>query len=298
MIRSFDELFSEVRNRPRKTLVVPAAAGVSILKACDMARRQGICDSILVGDGGRIRELMAEHGIAADDFRIENESDPEQAVVRSLELIRNGRGSMLMKGKTDTPTLLKAVLDGDIGLRTGRVLSHVAVVEMPTYDRLMLMTDGGLNIRPDLEKRQDIIRNAVEFAHMLGNDCPNVALLSATEKVNPKMEETLDYEKIVTRQQDDPFVEALIEGPVAMDIALDAEAARIKGVTSRITGQTDIFVVPEISTCNIMVMSLLYLAGAKVSGLVVGARVPVVLLSRADDSDTKLRSIALGAIWS
>jgi phosphate butyryltransferase len=205
---------------------------------------------------------------------------------------------MLMKGKTDTPTLLKAVLDADTGLRTGRVLSHVAVVEMPTYPRLMLWTDGGLNIRPNLEMRLDIIRNAVEFAGKLGIGVPNVALLSAMEKVNPKMEETVDYERIVTLQREAPFVDAVVEGPVAMDVALSPESARIKEIETRIAGATDVFVTPEISTCNIAVKGLIYLAGAKASGLVLGARVPIVLLSRSDDAQTKHRSIALGAIWS
>lgn len=298
MIRSFEQLFQEVRNRPRKTLIVPAAEGQSILQACAEAQAEGICDVIAVGDAGKMRAILQKSGLNVAKFELRDEPDPDRAVDLAMALIREGRANMLMKGKTDTPTLLKVVLDADKGLRTGRVLSHVAVVEMPAYSRLMLWTDGGLNIRPDLEKRMDIIRNAVEFAGHLGVDRPGVALLSATEKVNPKMEETLDYEKILRIQANEPFVHAIIEGPLAMDIALSAESAKIKGVASAIAGETDIFVTPEIGTCNIAVKALIYLAGAKASGLVVGAQVPIVLLSRSDDYETKLRSIALGAIWA
>lgn len=298
MIQTFGQLFEEIRQRPRKRLAVPAAEGKSILQACAEAQGEGICDSILIGDECKLRQLMQATGIPSDRFRVVAEPDPDRAVARAMVMIRSGEADMLMKGKTDTPTLLKAVLDGDTGLRTGRTLSHVAVVEMASYPRLMLFSDGGLNIRPDLEKRMDMIRNAVDLAHTLGIVQPAVALLSATEKVNPKMEETLDYEKIVQAQAKDPFVRAIIDGPVAMDIALSREAARIKEVDSPVAGVTDIFITPDISACNISVKALIYLAGAKASGLVLGARVPIVLLSRADDAATKLRSIALGAIWS
>jgi len=298
MIRSFAELFRDVRLKPRKTLVVPGAEGASILLACADACRQGICDVILLGDAARMKELAAAHHIPADLMTLEHAPEPVQAVQRAIDLVRDGQADLLMKGKTDTPTLLKAVLDGETGLRTGRVLSHVAVMEMDTYDRLMLVTDGGLNIRPDFDTRKDIIRNAVELAHKLGVARPAVALLSAMEKVNPKMEETLDYDRLVKEQAATPFVEADMEGPLAMDIALSVEAARIKGVESAVAGRTDIFVVPEISTANIFVKALIYLANARVGGLIVGARVPIVLLSRADDAETKLRSIALGANWN
>lgn len=298
MICTFDQLFEAVRNRPRRTLAVPSAEGGSIVAACAEACRAGICDTILIGDPAKLDALRQTHARDCDGLFIEAEPDPDRAVARALALVRAGEANLLMKGKTDTPTLLKAVLDADTGLRTGRVLSHVAVVAMPTYPRLMLWTDGGINIRPTLDVRLDMIRNAAEFAGKLGVAVPNVALLSAMEKVNPKMEETLDYERILKLHQDTPVAPATIEGPIAMDVALSAESARIKEIDSRIAGAADIFVTPEISACNIAVKALIYLAGAQASGLVVGARVPIVLLSRSDDAGTKLRSIALGAIWS
>ena len=154
-----------------------------------------------------------------------------------------------------------------------------------------------MNINPDLDKKIDIIKNGVEFEKKLGNESIKVALLSAIERVNPKMEETLDYEKIVEMQSSKKIVDAKIEGPVAFDIAMDKKAAEIKGLRSEISGDVDIFLFPNISACNITVKSLIYLANAKVGGLVVGAKVPIVLLSRSDAPDTKLRSIALGALW-
>lgn len=298
MICNFDQLFEEVRKRPRRTLAVPAAEGGSIVEACAEAAREGICDTILLGDGEKLRGLVSKVSAPEGAIRIVECADPAMAVREAIRLVRDGEADMLMKGKTDTPTLLKAVLDGEHGLRTGRTLSHVAVVGVPTYPRLLLLTDGGLNIRPTYDIRLDIIRNAVDLAARLGNTCPNVALLSAMEAVNPKMEETLDYEKIRLLQEATPFVDAVIEGPLALDVPLSAESARIKGIESKIAGCTDILVTPEITSCNAVVKALVYLGHAQVGGLVVGAKAPIVLLSRSDDAATKLRSIALGALWS
>ncbi|MBP7865185.1 MAG: phosphate butyryltransferase [Acidobacteria bacterium] len=297
MIRNYRELFDCVRQGRRRTLAIPSAEGESIVEACGEAAREGICDSILIGAAAKINGYLNKLGIAETGVRVLDEPDPEKAVAVAVAMVRRGEAEMLMKGKTDTKVLMKAVLDGETGLRTGRVLSHVAVIEMASWPKLMIHTDGGLNIRPDAEKRMDIIRNAVEVAGKLGVARPNVALLSAMEGVDPKREETLDYERILKTQAESPFTEAVIEGPMAMDVALSAESARIKGVLSHIAGDTDIFVTPDIASANIAVKSLIYLAGAKVGGLVVGASAPIVLLSRADDSGTKLRSIALGALW-
>lgn len=297
MILNFEELFQAIRSRPKRVLAVPAAEGESIVEACAEARREGICDSVLVGGQSKIFSIMDKMGVARDTLPVLDEPDSDRAVRVAIGLVRDGKASMLMKGKTDTPTLLKAVLDAETGLRTGRVLTHVAVVEVPAYPKLILTTDGGILISPDLDKRMDSVRNAVEVAHRLGVDRPCVALLSAMEKVNPKMQETLDYEKIVSIQRERPFVEAVVEGPLAMDIALSRESAKIKGVESEVAGKADVFVTPDISSCNIYVKALIYLAGAKVGGLVVGAAAPIVLLSRSDDAATKLRSIALGALW-
>ncbi len=297
MIKNFEQLFDFIKGRERKKIVVPRAESKSIVEACNEAHNVGLADSILIGDGEKILDICKEAGVESSIFDIVDESDDVNAVKKAIDIVNEGRASMIMKGKTDTATLLKEVLSSESGLKRGRVLSHIAVVEVKNYHKLMVFTDGGLNIYPDLDKRIDIIKNAVEFEKKLGNSDIKVALLTAVEKVNEKIKETLVYDKIVKMQKSEKFVDAVVEGPVAMDIALDSEAAKIKDYKGKIPGDVDIFVTPDIASCNIVVKSLIYLANAKVGGLVVGAKVPIVLLSRSDTPDTKLRSIALGALW-
>lgn len=297
MIKNFEELFKFVKGVTTKRLVVPRGDGESIILACKEAKEMGIANSILIGNSEKILTLCSKNGIKEDLFEIVDESDDVKAVKKAIEIVRDGKASMIMKGKTDTATLLKEVLDSENGLKTDRVLSHIAVVEAENYSKLMAFTDGGLNIKPDIEKKIDILKNAVELEDKLGNEDVKVALLSAIEKVNTKIEETLDYEEIIKRQRDKRFIDATIEGPIAMDIALSRKAAEIKGYESKVSGDVDVFLFPDISACNIAVKSLIYLANAKVGGIVVGAKVPIVLLSRSDTPDTKLRSIALGALW-
>jgi phosphate butyryltransferase len=210
-------------------------------------------------------------------------------------MVKEGKAEMLMKGKVDTSSLLKAVLDKETGLRTGAFLSHVAVVEVKAYPKLMLVTDGGMNIKPDIKQKADIIRNAVEVAKRLGIERPKVACLSAVELVNPDMPETIDAAGLVKMAERGDIKDVIIDGPIAFDVAVDVEAGRMKGIISPVAGGTDIFLVPDIASGNILVKSLIYLAGAKVGGVVVGAGAPIVLLSRSDSAEMKLCSMALGA---
>ncbi|MGB2989457.1 MAG: phosphate acyltransferase, partial [Candidatus Zixiibacteriota bacterium] len=205
---------------------------------------------------------------------------------------------ILMKGKVDTSTLLKAVLDKESGLRTGAFLSHVAVVEVSSYPKFMLVTDGGMNIRPDIRQKVEIIENAVEVAKRLRVERPKVACLAAVELVNPDMQETVDAAGLVKMAERGDIKDVVIDGPIAFDAAINLEAARTKGIVSPVAGDTDIFLVPDIASGNIFVKSLIYLAGAKVGGLVVGGGAPIVLLSRSDSAQTKLYSMALGAMIS
>ncbi len=297
MIKTFDELFKYVREGVPRKLVVPKGDAESVILACKEAKEIGVADTILIGNREKVLKICEENDIDEKIFEIIEENDDVKAVKKAIDVVKSGKASMIMKGKTDTATLLKEVLDGENGLKTDRVLSHIAVVESNNYHKLMAFTDGGLNIKPDIEKKIDILRNAVEFEKKLGNRNIKAALLAAVEKVNPKMEETVDYEKIVKMTKEKNFIDATVEGPLAMDIALDKKAAEVKGLNSNVSGDVDIFLFPEISACNIAVKSLIYLANAKVGGIVVGAKVPIVLLSRSDTPDTKLRSIALGALW-
>lgn len=219
---------------------------------------------------------------------------PEEAATECVDRINGGAADLLMKGNLDTSILLKAVLDPEKGLRTGNRLSHIAVVESPAYNRLMLMTDGGVNPEIDFELAESLIENSIAFARNLGIQKPHVAVLALVEKVHSSLPETLLAERVVSKYQNDARM--IIEGPVPLDIALSERAAAIKGYTSAIAGKTDIFIGPAISTVNFTVKALLKLGGARGGGLVMGARTPIILLSRADEVETNLNSIALGLI--
>lgn len=203
---------------------------------------------------------------------------------------------MVMKGHLNTADMLRAVLDREHGLRTGRVLSHVAVVELPGLGRLLFTTDGGINIHPDLERKVNIVENAVDAVRALGLRQPKVALLAVVETVNKEMPATTDAAAIAEMARAGRFPGAAIDGPISLDLALSSEAAAIKGYTSPVAGKADILVAPYIEVGNIMTKAMIYGAGAESAGVVLGAAAPVVLLSRADSVATKLNSIALGAL--
>ena len=297
-ITSFDQLLSTVKGTERKKLAIASAEGEEIIEAVKQAVEEKIIFPVLVGDQAKITESCGRRKLDLAEVEIVNAPDPKLAAKVAVETVKQGKAEMLMKGKVDTSTLLKAVLDKESGLRTGAFLSHVAVMEVETYPKLMLVTDGGMNIRPDIKQKAEIINNAVEVAKRLGVETPKVACLTAVELVNPDMEETVDAAGLVKMAERGDIKDVIIDGPIAFDAAINAEAARTKGLVSPVAGDADIFLVPDIASGNIFVKSLIYLSGAKVGGLVVGAGAPVVLLSRSDSAQTKLYSMALGAMIS
>jgi phosphate butyryltransferase len=210
--------------------------------------------------------------------------------------VHEGEADGLMKGKVSTPGLLKAVLNKKYNLRTDRLLSHIALMEIPSYHKLLLFTDGGMVITPNLEQKVGILLNGVQVMQGIGVQRPKVAVLAAIEKVNADMPETVDAEKLVQMARRGELGKVEVEGPMAMDIAMSPEAARLKGFESQISGDPDILLMPNISAGNISAKALWHLAGAKIAGLIVGARKPIVLLSRSDDAVTKLNSIALAVV--
>jgi len=292
---NFEELISQVKSKEKKRLAIASAEGGEIIEAVKQAMEAGIISAVLIGDQKKIEELCGKQNLDPNDVEIVHVSDPKDTAKKAVQLVKEGKAQLLMKGKVDTPTLLKAVLDKEEGLRTGGLLSHVAVVEVKAYPKLMLVTDGGMNIRPDLKQKADIVKNAVEVARKLGMVKPKVSCLAAIELVNPEMPETVDSAGLVKMAERGDIPDVTIDGPVAFDVAIDAEAARMKGITSLVAGDTDIFLVPDIASGNILVKSLIYLAGAKVGGVVVGGGAPIVLLSRSDSAAMKLYSMALGA---
>ena len=294
-IENFDQLLSLVKSKEKKKLAIASAEGEEIVEAAKRATDEGIIQSVLIGDGARITELCQKLNFELDKVEIIDAKDPNLTSQLAVELVKRQKADMLMKGKVGTSTLLKAVLDKETGLRSERLLSHVAVVEVENYHKLMLVTDGGMNINPDVNKKVDILKNAVEVAKKLGIQKPKVSCLTAVELVNPEMQETLDAAVLVKMAERGDIKDVVIDGPIAFDIAIDSQAGRMKGIVSPVAGDTDIFLVPNISAGNIFVKALIYLAKAKVGGIVVGGGAPIVLLSRSDTAAMKLYSMALGA---
>ena len=297
-IRNFQQLLEYVKSKEKKVLAIASAESDEVIKAVKQATDENLISSILIGEAKKIESLTKEIGLSSKHFEIVDLKDPQETSAKAVDLVKEKRADMLMKGKVDTATLLKAVLDKEKGLRAGKLLSHVAVVEMNTYPKFLFVTDGGMNILPDVSKKIDILKNAVEVAQKLGIEIPKVSLLSASELVNPDMPETIDAAIISKMAERGELKNVIVDGPVAFDIAIDEESANIKGIKSPIAGDTDIFLVPNISSGNILVKGLIYLANAKVGGIVVGGGVPIVLLSRSDTAETKLYSMTLGAAVS
>lgn len=295
MITNFDELLNSIKNKPIRRLAIASAEGEEIIWAVRQAVEQNIIFPILIGDKEKIEEVCKKANFDLSKCEIIDEKDMEKAAFKAVGLVKDKKADMLMKGKVGTATLLKAVLDKERGLRSGKLLSHVSVVEVENYPKFMLVTDAGMNIKPDVNKKTEIILNAVEVAKKLGIDIPKVACLAAVETVNPDMPETIDALAIKEMGEKGELKGMIVDGPVAFDVAIDAKSAEIKGIKSKVAGDTDIFLVPDIASGNILVKSLIYLANAKVGGVVMGGGAPIVLLSRSDNSQTKLYSIALGA---
>lgn len=297
MIKNLQQLLDEAKKRGPKRCVVAGAEDGASLEALGWAVKEKIAQGVLFGDQRSIERIAAGLALSLDGFEIHHEPDPKKAVAGAVDCVRD-RGDFLLKGQVATSTFLKGVLDREKGLRTGRVLSHIAILEVAAYPKLLFLTDGGMNIKPDLATKVDIIVNAVELAHFLGIEEPRVALLAAVETVNPDMAETMDWAEISKMAERGQIKGARVEGPLALDLAVSKEAARIKKIPSAVAGEADIFVVPDIAAGNIFAKGLIYLAGAKICGLVMGAKKPVVMLSRADTPETKLHSIALGGVSS
>ncbi len=294
-IVNFDQLISSVKSKKRKKLAIASAEGEEIIQAVKQATDEGIISAVLIGDQTKIEELCRKAKLALSEVEIVNIPDSKLTGKVAVQMVKEGKAEMLMKGKVDTSSLLKAVLDKEAGLRSGGLLSHVAVVEVKEYSKLMFVTDGGMNIKPDIKQKAEIIKNAVEVARKLGVEKPKVACLSTVELVNPDMPETIDAAGLVKMAERGDIKNVIVDGPIAFDVAINADSARMKGIVSLIAGETDIFLMPDIASGNILVKSLIYLAGAKVGGVVVGGGVPIVLLSRSDSAETKLYSIALGS---
>jgi phosphate butyryltransferase len=295
-MKDFNELLALVRTKPRKKAIIAAAQTESVLDAAILAYQEGIADSILVGNAVLIKEMLTKMAPElVDKFEIiDCGSDLAKAAQISVELAREGKGQIILKGKTDTAVLLKAVLDKEKGLRTSEVISDVLAYEHP--DGIKLMSDGGINILPELNEKIAIIRNAVQVAHALGMECPRVALLSAVEAVNPKMPSTIDASLLSKMNDRGQIPGCIVEGPLAFDNAIDEEAAQIKNIVSPVAGKADILIVPNIEAGNIFGKTLTYYCHYRVAHVVMGTKVPILIPSRADDGETKMLCMAMGLV--
>lgn len=297
MIKRLDELLSAAKQGKTMRLVVAAAQDEDVLSAICKAAEEALIEPILVGDKSEISQIAARQKLNIENYEIIDVSDLVEAAKVSVKLVSEGKGDFLMKGLIDTSILLKAVLDKEIGLRTDRLLSHVMIYDVPHYHKLIYLTDGGMNIEPTFEEKVKIAENAIDACKALGNEIVKVAALAAKEKVSEKMPTTVDARKLQDLCKEGAFGEGvIIEGPLALDLAVSQEAAQVKKFESEIAGDVDILLVPTIEVGNGIGKTLTYLAGAESAGIIMGAKVPVVLVSRADSYEAKLNSIALGSV--
>ena len=296
MSKSFEELISKANQKTLKKVSVSNAQDEPVLQAVKAAKEQNIATAILVGDEAKIREIAASIDMDLTDFEIINEPDTEAAALKAVELVHNGKADILLKGLLETKTFLKSVLNKEVGLRTGKMLSHVCVFEIEGINRLLFFTDVAFNTYPTLADKVNIINNAVEVAHACGIECPKVAPLCAVETVNPKMQPTVDADNLTKMYDGGDFKGCQIYGPLSMDLAIDPEAAVHKGVTNPVAGHADILLFPNIDAGNITYKILVRTAKVKIGNVLVGTSAPVVLTSRSDDFQTKLNSIALATV--
>ena len=295
-MRSLDDIFEVIRKGERKRVALVGAEDVEALKALAEAKRMGIAEGLLVGRKDVIEKNLEE--IQFFDFEIMDAEDEYTASRKGVESVVRGKASILMKGLVKTSILLKEVLKDEWNLKMKELLSHVIVMDIPKFDRLILLSDGGMVIKPNLEQKRMIIENAVEVAKKLGIDEPKVACLTAVETVNPNMPETLDAAVLSVMNRRNQIKDCTVDGPLALDNAVSERAAKIKGIESAVAGRADILITPDIHSGNMLGKSVVYFAGGKIGGVVVGAKVPIVLVSRADTMDSKLFSIALGVLMS
>lgn len=297
MIKSVNDLLDHAKKSNKMNLVVAAAQDEDVLDAVCKAAEEEVITPILVGNRQEIEAIAADKNLDLSAYELIDEPDLEAAAKKSVRLIVEGKGDFLMKGLIDTSILLKAVLDKNEGLRTDRLLSHVMIYDTPHYHKLLFLTDGGMNIEPSYEEKVKITENAIDACQAMGGDLVKVAALAAKEKVSEKMLATVHARQLQEACENGAFGEGVIlEGPLALDLAVSKEAAEIKKFKSQIAGDVDVLLVPTIEVGNGIGKALTYLAGAESAGIIMGAKVPVVLVSRADSYEAKLNSIALGSV--
>jgi len=299
MSKNFDAILAKVHEFPMKTVSVACAQDTPVLEAVKAAKEQGIADSILVGDEAKIREIAASINMDLSGFEVINETDPMQAALTAVKLVSDGKADMYMKGLIDSKSFLKGLLDKEVGLRNPLVktLSHVCVFEIPGIDHLLFLTDVAFLPYPTLEQKVDIINNTVKVCKACGIDNPKVAPLAAVEVVNPKMPVTVEADELTKMNENGEIKDCIVDGPLSLDLAIDAEAALHKGATGRkIQGDADILLFPDIHAGNLVYKAIVHMLDVRNACILTGTSAPAILTSRSDSMDVKLNSIAVAAI--
>ena len=299
MSKGFKDLLQKVYECDRKTVAVAVAEDEPVLEAVKAAKEKGIADAILVGDDEKIKEIAASMNMDLTGFEIINEPDHVQAAHTAVKLVHDGKADMYMKGLIDTKSFLKSVLDKEVGLRTGKALSHVCVFEVEGIDHLLFLTDVAFMTYPTLEDKVHIIENTVDVCHACGIANPKVAPLAAVEVVNPKMPVTVEAAELTKMCEEGKLTGCVVDGPLSLDRAIDPEAAKHKGAEGRkIVGDADVLLFPDIHAGNLVYKCLVHTAKVKNGNILTGTKAPVILTSRSDDFETKVNSLALGAVMA
>jgi len=295
-IRTFEELMKAAQEKGPMTVVIAAAHEQEVLLAAHDAEELGIADCVLVGDRQAITRIAEEGGIDVKRMMIVHEPDSRLTARKVMELVSLGHAQIAMKGKIETANFLRAALDKQYGIRSGRLLSHVGVFQIPGFDRLIFVSDAGVVVAPDMTMKVELVRNAIFVAQTLGVELPKVAILAATEMVHPKIPTTMDAANLAKMADRGQIRGGIIDGPLALDNAISPESAAAKGIKSEVAGRADILITPDIEAGNLLAKAITYFAHGRMAGIVVGGRAPLVVASRSDPHETKLVSMALGVL--
>jgi phosphate acetyltransferase len=294
----YERLIAKAKEVPAASTLVVYPCEETALRGPTEAAEAGIITPILVGPEAKIRAVAREHGLDISRFEIVDVAGSEEAAAQAVALVRQGKGELLMKGSLHTDELMRAVTSGATGLRTARRISHVFIMDVPTYSETLFITDAAINIAPDLDAKHDILQNAIDLYTQVGLGTPRVALLSAVETVSSKIPATIDAAALCKMADRGQITGGLLDGPLAFDNAIDPEAARIKGIKSEVAGRAQILLVPDLEAGNMLAKNLIYLTRADAAGIVLGARVPIVLTSRADSVRSRMASCAVAVLYA
>jgi len=294
----YDRLIARAKEVPPAKTVVVHPCDETSLRGVTEAAEAGLIIPTIVAPSGKVRAVADQHGIDISRFELVDAAHSDDAAAKAVHLIHEGKGELLMKGSLHTDELMRAVTAATTGLRTARRISHVFIMDVPTHADTLFITDAAINIFPDLDVKRDIIQNAIDLYTQIGLGRPRVALLSAVETVTSKIPSTIEAAALCKMAERGQISGADLDGPLAFDNAIDPEAARIKGIESKVAGRAQILVVPDLEAGNMLAKNLTFLAGADAAGIVLGARVPIILTSRADSLRTRMASCAVAVLYA